>query len=162
MIKSINLIIHFEGYKMKLKLTFMILVSAITIFVISGCARPGVQEVDAGATRHVLYSQSGIIESIRPVAVKDNGIGTFIGAIAGTILGSLIGHGRGNTLATLAGGLSGAYVGNQVGKANAQELTVALDDGRNVVVIAKGTRFYTGERIRIIKRGNRVVNIEAL
>ncbi len=144
------------------KLAYITLLNLVIIFAISGCARPGVQEVDATATEHVLYSQSGIIESIRPVAVKDNGTGTFIGAIAGTVLGSLIGNGRGNTLATLAGGLSGAYVGNQVGKANAQELTVVLDNGRNVVVIAKGTRFYTGERIRIIKRGNRVVNIEAL
>ena len=147
---------------MKVKLIFKILVSIVVLFSISGCARPGVQDVDAGAANQVLYSQNGIIESIRPVAVKDNGTGTFIGAITGTVLGSMFGHGRGNTLTTLAGGLSGAYVGNQVGKANAQELTVTLNNGQNIVVIAKGTRFHTGERIRIIKRGGRVVNIEAL
>ena len=78
------------------------------------------------------------------------------------MLGSVLGRGRGNTLATLAGGLSGAYVGNQVGKANTQELTVSLDNGQNIVVIAKGARFHTGEHIRIIKRGNKVVNIESL
>ena len=147
---------------MKIKLIFAILISIVVFFSISGCAKPGLQEVDAGATKQVLYSQSGTIESIRPVAIKDNGTGTFIGAITGTVLGSLLGHGRGSTLATLAGGLSGTYVGNQVGKSNAQELTVTLDNGNSIIVIAKGNRFHRGQRIRIVKRGGRVVNVEAL
>ncbi len=147
---------------MKIKLLFSTLITIIVLFSISGCARPGVEEVDANAANQILYSQNGIINSIRPIAVKDNGTGTFIGAITGTVLGSMFGQGRGNTLATLAGGLSGVYVGNQVGKANAQELSVTLDNGQNIVLIAKGTRFHTGEHIRIIKRGGKVVNIEAL
>jgi len=49
-------------------------------------------------------------------------------------LGSMVGEGRGSALATLAGGLGGAYVGSQAAKANASELSVKLDDGRNIVV----------------------------
>ena len=145
-----------------MKKLYTILISIVVVFAILGCAKPGVQEVNDSATQQVLYSQSGFIESIRPIAIKDNGTGTFMGAIAGTILGSLLGRGRGNTLAALAGGLSGAYVGNQVGKANAQELTVSLDNGQNIIAIAKGMRFHIREHIRIIKRGSKIVSIEAL
>jgi len=126
----------------------------------SGCAARGVNEVDSSAVNYELSYQVGTIESIRPVVIKDNGAGTFIGAITGVVLGSMVGKGRGNTLATLAGGLGGAYAGNQINKANAMELSVALDDGRKVVVIAKGKSFYKGQRVRIVKHDGRVYSVE--
>ena len=132
------------------------------ILLFSGCARQGLQEVSPSATTKVLHYESGLIVSIKPVAIKDNGTGTFIGGLVGAVLGSTVGRGRGSTLASLAGGLGGAYVGNEIGKANAQELTVQLDDSaENIVVIAKGTKFHTGEHVRIVKNANRVVSVEA-
>ena len=127
---------------------------------LSGCATRGVNEVDPNAVNYELSYQVGTVESIRPVVIKDNGTGTFVGAITGAVLGSLVGRGRGNTLATLAGGLGGAYAGNQVGKANALELSVLLDNGRRIVVIAKGKDFYKGERIRVVKHAGRVYSVE--
>ena len=140
---------------------FLVTVLVGSLFL-SGCATRGVNEVDPSAVNYELSYQVGTIESVKPVVIKDNGTGTFIGAISGIVLGSMIGKGRGNALATLAGGLGGAYAGNQLGKANALELSVLLDDGRRVVVIAKGKDFYKGERVRIVKRNGRVYSVEAL
>ncbi len=135
------------------------LVFLALIFV--GCAQRGVQEVDASSTRYVLSYETGTIESIKPVVIKDNGTGTFIGGLVGMVVGSTIGRGNGSALAALAGGLGGAYVGNQIGKANAQELTVMLDSqNRSIVVIVKGKKHFVGEHIRIVKRGGRISSVE--
>ena len=138
------------------KILFVLLTGLLFV----GCATRGVNEVDSSAVNYELNYQVGTIESIKPVVIKDNGTGTFIGAISGLVLGSMIGEGRGSTLATLAGGLGGAYAGNQLNKANALELSVLLDDGRRVVVIAKGKTFYKGQRIRIVKHNGRVYSVE--
>jgi len=134
----------------------------LLVLVFAGCAQKGLQEVDAGSTKYVMNYETGTIESIKPVVIKDNGTGTFIGGLVGMVVGSTIGRGNGSALAALAGGLGGAYVGNQVGKANAQELTVMLDnENRSVVVIVKGKKHYIGEHIRIVKRGGRISSVEA-
>jgi outer membrane lipoprotein SlyB len=139
-----------------LKVTAII---AVILFGV-GCANRDIETVNPEATQYVMRYETGTIESIRPVIIKDNGTGAFLGTITGGVLGSLVGEGKGNTLATLAGGLTGMYVGSQAGAANAQELTVRLDNGRRVVVIAKGTRFYAGERIRIVLHDGRISSVE--
>ena len=141
-----------------MKKVFLLLV--LLSFIVAGCATRGVNEVDPSAVNYELNYEVGTIENIKPVVIKDNGTGTFVGAISGVVLGSLVGKGRGNTLATLVGGLGGAYAGNQIAKANALELSVLLESGRRVVVIAKGTNFYVGQRVRIVKRNGRVYSVE--
>ena len=138
----------------------ILLVSLALLF--AGCAQPGLQEVDSGATHRVMYYETGTIASIKPVAIKDNGNGTFIGGLVGAVLGSIIGRGRGSVLASLAGGLGGSYVGNQIAKANAQELTIQLDgSGEDIVVVTKGLNHHTGEHIRVVKNNTRVSSVEA-
>jgi len=132
------------------------------LLMISGCGPTGPGYVSPGATEYVSTADVGTVKSVRYVKVQDSGAGTLVGAAIGAVLGHQIGHGTGKDLATLGGGLAGAYVGNQVAAANAQELTVHLDKGQTVVVVAKGTGFYPGERIRIIRQGERVVNVEPL
>jgi outer membrane lipoprotein SlyB len=61
---------------------------------------------------------------------------------------------------TLGSGLLGSYVGNEIGKSNAQELSVNLDEGQSVVVISKGTQYRIGQRVKIVKRDGRVFNVE--
>ncbi len=137
------------------------ILSIVFILIFAGCANQGVQEVSSNATSQILRYESGLIVSIKPVAIKDNGTGTFIGSLIGAVVGSTVGRGRGSVLASLAGGIGGAYVGNQVAKANAQELTVQLDNsGEDVVVVTKGIKHYVGEHVRIVKNGNRVVSVE--
>lgn len=96
--------------------------------------------------------------SFRSGIIKDTGTGSFFGTIAGAALGSS--PSRGNVLATLRGGLFGTYVGNEVNKANAQELSVDLDSGKHIVVIAQGNKFSIGQHVRIILNGGQVVLVE--
>jgi len=142
------------------KILYVVLMFFVGVFMFSGCATQGVDEVDANSVNYEMHYQTGVIEHIKPVAIKDNGTGSFVGAITGAILGSLVGHGRGSTLAALGGGLGGAYVGKEVAKANAQELTVILDNGESVVVVAKGKKFHIGQRVRIVKHSGRVSSVE--
>ena len=139
-----------------------VIFSAVATVMIgfSGCATQGLPTVEPSATRQVASYDVGTIQSIRYVAVKDNGVGTLVGAGIGAVLGHMVGKGHGRDLATLGGGLAGAYVGNQVAAANAQELTVRLSNGRHVVVISKGTQFQVGQRVRIVRQGDRIVSVE--
>ena len=133
------------------------LVSSVTIMLIlSGCATNSGPEYDGNSYQEIKTYEIGTVKSVRPVVISDNGTGTFLGAIVGTVLGSIVGKGNGNTLATLAGGLGGAYAGSQAAKANASELSVHLNNGNNVVVVVKGKDFLVGDRVKIIKDGNRV------
>jgi len=130
--------------------------SATMMLILSGCTATNVPEYDGNSYQEIKTYEIGKVESVRPVVISDNGTGTFIGAIVGTVLGSVVGEGNGKTLATLAGGLGGAYAGNQTAKANASELSVRLDNGEHVVVVVKGKKFFVGDRVKIVKDGNRV------
>lgn len=140
------------------KLSIVIL--GMTLLSLGACANRGVNEVSPDSTAYLMHYENGRITDIKPVVIKDSGAGGFLGAITGTVLGSTMGRGRGNTLATLAGGLLGAYAGNEVGKANAQELTVELDNGDSVIVIAKGQKFSVGKHVRIVMENGAVMSVE--
>lgn len=149
---------------MRIKSEALALVLGAGVLFVSGCADLGVGGgMSPVVTQSVMTYDTGTVQSVKAVVVKDNGAGTLVGAATGAVLGHMIGGGRGKDLATLGGGLLGAYAGNQIASANAQELTVRLDNGRgNVVVVAKGLRFSPGQRIRIVKNGSRLVSVEAL
>jgi outer membrane lipoprotein SlyB len=121
--------------------------------------------VSEGATNQVMTYETGTIRSVRAVAVQsqtDSAVGTLLGAAAGAALGHMVGSGHGKDLATIGGGLAGAYVGNQVSRANASELTIRTDKGRTIVIVVKGTGYYPGERVRIVKNGSQVASVEPL
>ncbi len=143
-----------------MKKRFLYALVASAALILSGCASQGLPTVDSSATGQVATADVGTVQSIRYVAVKDNGVGALIGAATGAVLGNMVGRGHGRDLATLGGGLAGAYVGSQVAQANAQELTVRLNNGKRIVVIAKGTQFQVGQRVRIVRSGSQVVSVE--
>jgi outer membrane lipoprotein SlyB len=148
-----------------MKKNIVILMTAVIIWIpmMSGCATNKGPEYDGSSYDSMKRIQIGTVISERPVVVKDNGLGTFIGAISGVVLGSFVGGGRASSLGALGGGLAGAYAGSEVGKANAQELTVELNDGEVVVIVVKGDNLYqSGDRIKIIKDGNKVASVEKL
>ena len=131
--------------------------------MMSGCAKRGVPEYEGSSYDQVKRFDIGTVVATRPVVVKDDGLGSMIGAITGVVLGSFVGGGRASALGTLGGGLAGAYVGSEVGKANAQELTVELEYGEEVVIVVKGNNIYSaGDRVRIIKDGNKVASVDKL
>jgi len=148
-----------------MKKIWMISLTAAALIGMGGCAPYGAPVVSEGATNQVMHYETGTIRSVRPVAVQsqtDSAVGTLLGAAAGAALGHMVGRGHGKDLATIGGGLAGAYVGNQVSRANASELTIRTDKGRTVVIVVKGTGYYPGERVRIVKNGSQVASVEPL
>ena len=132
-------------------------------FFLTGCTQLyNSNEVSVAETNEVLTYQTGVVEDVKKVIIKDDGSGTMIGAMSGTVLGSMVGHGKGNILATLIGGLTGAFAGYEADKANAEELFIKLDNGKHIVVIVKGLDIQRGDRIRIVKNGYRVVRVEKI
>jgi len=147
---------------MKIKILLFAGMSS-AMLLLSGCTRMyNSNEVSLANTNQILTYETGTVTGVRMVVIKDNGSGTMIGAITGTVLGSLLGNGKGNTLATLGGGLVGAYAGTELDKANAEELYIKLDNGKNIVVIAKGVDIRRGDRVRIVLNGERVVRVERI
>jgi outer membrane lipoprotein SlyB len=136
--------------------TIILLTAVMLSLIFNGCAQTNGVEYNGATYQEIKTYEIGTVEDVRHVVISDNGTGTFVGALVGTVLGSTLGQGRGSVLATLAGGLGGAYVGDQANKANAQELSVKLDNGQHIVVVTKGNKFLVGDRVKIIKDGNRV------
>ena len=133
----------------------------IALPMISGCATNKGPEYDGNSYNQIKRFEIGVVIAERPVVIKDDGVGTFIGSITGVILGSFVGGGRASSLGALGGGLAGAYAGSEAGKANAEELTVELNSGEVVVIVVKGEGTYrVGDRVKIIKDGNKVANVE--
>ena len=148
---------------MKKSITSIIFLALVSIPFISGCATNDGPEYSGSSYDSIKRFNIGHVVAERPVVVKDGGGGMFLGAIIGAVLGSTMGGGNGSTLMALGGGLAGGYAGSEIAKANAQELTVDLDTGETVVVVVKGDDVYfIGDRIKIIKDGNKVANVERL
>ena len=131
-----------------------------SMVMLGGCAQSGVPIVDSDASKYILTAQSGVITDVKAVVVKGSGGGAAIGGISGAVIGSTMGGGRGSVLTMLGGGLVGLYAGNEIGKSNAQELSVTLDDKQEVIVISKGTEFRVGQRVKIVKRNGQIYNVE--
>lgn len=138
----------------------LIVFMGTVLLMLGACANRGVNEVNPESTAYLMHYEDGVITEIKPVVIKDNGTGGFLGTITGAVLGSVVGRGRGSALTTLAGGLLGSYAGNEVGKTNAQELMVNLNSGNTVVVIAKGQKYDPGQHVRIVTENGNVVSVE--
>lgn len=119
-------------------------------------------EVSLNEVNTELTYQTGVVTGVKKVIIKDNGSGVMIGSYTGTVLGSLMGNGKGNILSTLAGGLIGAFAGYEADKANAEELFIRLNNGKNVVVIVKGVDIKPGDKVRLIKNGRKIVRVEKI
>ena len=134
----------------------------VVLLLMSGCATNVGPEYSGKDYNQIKHYEEGIVVGAKPVVVTDSGTGTFLGALIGTVLGSTVGRGSGTTLAMLGGGLAGAYAGSEIAKANATELTVELDNGDNIVVVVKGKNIVAGDRVRIVKDGNRASEVSKI
>jgi len=143
-----------------MKIAAYIILISLTVF--SGCATNQGPEYDGKNYNQIKRYKIGTVLNSRPVVITDDGTGKFFGALIGAVLGSLVGSGDGKTLATLGGGLGGYYAGSEIAKANGEELTVELDNGENIVVVIKGNRFKAGDRVKIIKDGNKVAQVDKI
>jgi len=137
----------------------IIYMSIMSILLFTGCATNTGPTYDANSYNRIKKVETGVVLESKLVTIRDDGAGKFLGAIVGAVLGSTIGSGSGKTLAVLGGGLVGGYAGNEIGKANAQELTVELDNSEVIVVVAKVKGIFKGDKVRIVKDGNRVASV---
>lgn len=138
------------------KLTSLLIVS---LMLLGGCATNKGPEYSGTDYNQVKTYKTGIVQDAKPVIISDDGTGKFLGALVGAVVGSTMGRAEGRTLATLGGGLAGAYAGNEIGKANGVELSVKLDSGDNIVVVAKGNNIVAGDRVKIIMKGSKVEQV---
>jgi outer membrane lipoprotein SlyB len=136
--------------------------SFLAMILLSACATNQGPEYNGRTYNQIKTYLTGEVVEEKPVVVSDNGSGLFLGALIGGVIGSTMGRGAGNTLATLGGGLAGAYAGDEIGKANGDELTVKLDSGEYIVVVVKGKQFMVGDRVKIIKDGNKVAQVDRI
>jgi len=143
-----------------MKKSIYIIFASILLF--SGCATNTGPEYDGKNYNQIKKYEIGTVIKSRPVVITDDGSGKFFGALVGTVLGSLVGRSSGKTLAMLGGGIGGYYAGGEIAKANGEELTVELDNGENIVVVIKGNRFNAGDRVKIIKDGNKVAEVDKI
>ena len=137
----------------------VVYITMVSLLAFSGCATNGGPEYDGNSYNQIKQQELGTVVHARPVIISDSGSGKFLGAIVGAVIGSTMGGGRGTRLTTLGGGLLGGYAGNEINKANAYELTVKLDAGNTIVVVAKGKGYRVGDRVQIVRDGNRVAQV---
>lgn len=132
------------------------------LLLLSACATNDGPEYDGKSYNQIKRYEVGTIISERPVVISDDGKGSFFGMIIGAVLGSTLGGGNGSTLTALAGGIGGHYAGKEVGKANADELTVKLESGETIVIVVKGKHLTVGDKIKIIKSGSKVEQVDKI
>ena len=138
-------------------------VSVLTgMMLLSGCATNEGPEYSGTNYDQIKHYEIGVITQERPVVITDDGSGAFFGAIVGAVLGSTIGSGNGSTLAALAGGVGGYYAGKEIGKANGDELTVKLENGQSVVIVVKGKHLTIGDKIKIIRDGSKIAQVDKI
>ncbi len=139
---------------------FITLISLVLMFIFVGCANDGALRYDGRDYNQIKQVLIGDIIEIRNVVVKGNESGTVLGAVLGGVLGTTMGGGDGKTLAAVGGAVAGGVLGKQLSESAAQELTLSLVDGRMIVVISKGTALNVGDRVRVIKDGNKVASVK--
>jgi len=141
-----------------------IIIVSVTVLslLLTACATNRGPVYDGNSYRTIKTYNTGTVLSEKPVVISDDGSGHFFGALIGAVLGSTMGAGNGKTLATLGGGIAGYYAGSEIGKANGDELTIELDDGEHIVVVVKGKNFRVGDRVKIIKDGNKVTQVDLI
>lgn len=157
--------------KSLIRVVFATLVFAL----VAGCASQGQGYGQAGPS----YSRSspnyynrdrqvgaqevyrGTVVSVRPVAIgRENGVGmgAVVGALIGGVVGNQVGHGSGRELATIGGAVAGGVAGNSIqnrsGRRDGLEITVRLDNGKEVAVIQDADEpFYAGDRVQVVGYG---------
>jgi len=128
------------------------------MFLFSGCSTNSEPQYD-----DIRRSQVGVVVNIQGLIVKDSGIGRQIGATLGGLLGSFVGEDKVTTaLAVLGGSLAGGYAGAQMGKADANELTINLDEGDSVMVISKDLDIVVGDRVEVIRDGDNTAQVNKI
>ena len=133
--------------------------SAVSILLLSGCATNEGPEYDGKSYQQIKRFEVGRVIDKKPIVISDDGSGSFFGMIIGAVIGSTFGSGAGSVLSSLGGGIAGHYAGKEVAKADGAELTIELDSGEDIIIVIKGDDFEVGDKIQIIRSGGKVEQV---
>jgi outer membrane lipoprotein SlyB len=134
----------------------------VSVLVFSGCATNEGPSYDGSSYQEIKRVEIGSVLATKAVVIEDSGNGAFLGTVIGAVLGSTLGGGNGQILTSLGGGIAGYYAGEELSKANGEELTVRLENGETVIVVIKGNHINTGDKVKIIKDGNKVAQVDVI
>jgi len=130
----------------------------IIMFLFSGCSTSSEPEYE-----NIRVAEVGIVVKIQGLRVKDTGMGRQIGATVGSLLGSFVGEEKvATTLAILGGSIAGGYVGAEIGKADANELTINLDEGDSLMLITKDLDIEVGDRVEVVRDGSNTAQVNKI
>ncbi|MRI84236.1 MAG: hypothetical protein C6I00_07440 [Nitratiruptor sp.] len=127
--------------------------------LVQGCAPKGYTHAN---TNRIFRSVEGVVLEAREVTIKGGEEGATLGGIVGLIIGSQFGKGKGSVAAALGGGLLGSLLGAQA-STRGQQLTIRLQDGSTITTVIKVDErhyFRSGDRVRLVLDGNKIVEIE--
>ena len=143
------------------KIRNVVMIPLVSLALLTGCATNDGPSYEGNTYKNIRKVEVGVITHDRPIVIKDDGTGAFLGMLVGAVIGSQIGGSSdANTVGMIAGGVAGNYVGAEMGKANGDELKVKLTTGETVIVVVKGKHFKVGDKVQIIKDGEKVSQIE--
>ncbi len=148
------------------KLITLALLTALALSL-AACASKGGNVYSSSEERRVQTVQYGVVADVRTVQVDDeaSGVGAVLGGVAGGVIGNLFGSGSGRTMATIGGAAAGAiggYAGERaLRRHEALEITVLLDDGRQIIVVQDADDYYNnGDRVRVVYGANGAARIQ--
>lgn len=142
----------------------------LTLILTAGCAPKGYAQSSVGQNMTV---EAGIVQSVKSVAMENNGVGNTLGGIVGTIAGGAAGsHAGGGTgqvvasvLGAALGGVVGGMAGDQMDTDYGQEVIVKLNNGKTVATVLRingaTAALHAGQAVNVFVTGSTISNISA-
>lgn len=118
------------------------------------------ERVMKGRTVHAAVNgcaNCGVIEAVTAIRVQGpgTGVGAVAGGVTGAAVGSQLGRGNGRTALGLLGAVGGAYAGHAIERNvrsdTSYRVTVRMDDGtKRTVYPSTAPAFAVGEKVRVV------------
>ena len=143
---------------------------AVALILTTGCAPKGYSQSQVGQNMQV---EPGVVQSVKQVALDNNGVGNTLGGIVGTVAGAAagnqVGGGTGQVVASVlgaaVGGALGGSVGDQIDTGTGQEIVVKLNNGKTVATVLRlngaTQALMPGQAVNVFISGGRISNISA-
>jgi len=143
---------------------------ALALILTTGCAPKGYASSQVGQNMQV---EPGIVQSVKQVALDNNGVGNTMGGIVGTVAGvaagNQVGGGTGQVVASVLGatlgGALGGSIGDQLDTGKGQEIVVKLNNGKTVATVLRlngaTQALSVGQAVNVFMSGGRISNISA-
>ena len=141
-------------FKKKIILVWGLLLIAYFFSACSTNSQPNYKET--------VQNQQGIVVDVRKIKLQDGDMGRQIGAALGSLLGAFLGDGDYSGVAIVGGSIAGGYAGSQLLKSNANELTISLDEGDDLIIISKDLDIKLGDRVEVIQDGDNEAQVNKI